>query len=97
MSEDDMVFTVEDVVKAIEEVNPNASSGSDEIPIRVLKECKLNVAKPIHLIWDCSFARGEVPNLYKESIVAPIHKKGSKFLAQNYRPVSLTSHIIKVF
>jgi hypothetical protein len=75
---------------------PPAGSGPDEIPIRVLKECKLTVAEPIYLIWDCSFSKSQVPSYYKESIVTPIHKKDSKFLPQNYRPVSLTSHIVFV-
>ena len=97
MSDDDMTFTKEDVIEAIDEVNPNAARGPDEIPIRVLKECKLTVAEPIYLIWDCSFTKSQVPSYYKDSIVTPIHKKGSKFLAQNYRPVSLTSHIVKLF
>ena len=39
MSDDDMTFTKEDVIEAIDEVNLNAASGPDEIPIRVLKEC----------------------------------------------------------
>jgi hypothetical protein len=97
MSDDDLTFTKEDVIEAIDEVNPNAASGPDEIPIRVLKECKLTVAEPIYLIWDCSFSKSQVPSYYKESIVTPIHKKDSKFLPQNYRPVSLTSHIVKLF
>ena len=31
------------------------------------------------------------------SHIAPLHKKGSKALPVNYRPVSLTSHIIKIY
>ncbi|KAG7178147.1 hypothetical protein Hamer_G003924 [Homarus americanus] len=32
----------------------------------------------------------------KESKVSPIHKGGSKGLAKNYRPVTLTSHPVKI-
>ena len=34
---------------------------------------------------------------YKRQIITPIHKKDSKALAENYRPIALTSHIIRTF
>ena len=40
---------------------------------------------------------GRVPKLYKTSPIAPLHKKGSYAIAANYRPVSLTSHVIKIY
>ena len=49
------------------------------------------------MIWSKSLASGEVSSFYKFSNVSPLHKKESKALASNYRPISLTSHIIKVF
>ena len=38
-----------------------------------------------------------IPQKLKESIIPPIHKGGSKADAANYRPVSLTSHLIKIY
>ena len=40
---------------------------------------------------------GTVPKFYKTSNIAPLHKKGSRAIAGNYRPVSLTSHVIKIY
>ena len=40
---------------------------------------------------------GYVPDFYKMSHIFPLHKKDSKSIAANYRPVSLTSHVVKVF
>ena len=40
---------------------------------------------------------GIVPQCYKLSRIAPLYKKGSKAIAANYRPVSLTSHIVKIY
>ena len=48
-------------------------------------------------MWNTSLESGVVPSYYKVSYVAPLYKKGSHALASNYRPVSLTSHIIKLF
>ena len=38
---------------------------------------------------------GELPGDWKEANVVPIHKSGERILAQNYRPVSLTSIVVK--
>ena len=38
---------------------------------------------------------GEVPTSLKEAIITPINKGGSRGKASNYRPVVLTSHIMK--
>ena len=49
------------------------------------------------MIWQHSMSTGTVPKFYKTSHIAPIHKKGSRAIAANYRPVSLTSHVIKIY
>ena len=33
----------------------------------------------------------------KHGLIVPIHKNGEKLEAKNYRPVTLTFHLIKVF
>ena len=52
---------------------------------------------PLHMIWKKSLSRGEIPAILKTANIVPIHKGGSKGEAKNYRPVALTSHIIKIF
>ena len=41
--------------------------------------------------------KGIVPNELKQRTITPIHKGGNRSLAENYRPVALTSHVIKIF
>lgn len=95
---DDMLhFSEDDIVKAIEEITPNAASGPDEIPVLLLRNCKVALSRPIHILWSRSLENGLVPNFYKFSHVFPLHKKDSRAVAANYRPISLTSHIIKVY
>ncbi len=90
-------FSVSDIIKAIDDIKPDAASGPDEIPVSLLKNCKEAIAFPIHLIWSHSITTGQVPSFYKFSHVFPLHKKDSRALPANYRPISLTSHIIKVY
>merc|ERR1711874_705255 len=69
----------------------------DQFPSIILKKCREYLAEPIYLIWRISLDSSEIPEIYKTANVAPIHKGGSKGEAKNYRPVALTSHIIKIF
>ena len=49
------------------------------------------------LIWQESIQRGYIAKQYKQQIITPVHKKSSKADPANYRPIALTSHIIKIF
>ena len=49
------------------------------------------------LIWKDSVDTGFIPPVYKKQFITPVHKKDSRALPENYRPISLTSHIIKIF
>ena len=93
---DSIELTEDDFVKAINLVSSSAASGPDKFPISILKECKHQLAKPLCLIWTRSLETGEIPSKYLEQTIVPIFKKGNKSDPANYRPVSLTSHIIKL-
>ena len=84
--------TTEDIIAAINKITPNAAAGPDGL----LKNCKHQLALPLQLLCDMSLQTGSVPWLLKTGIVTPIYKGGSRGLAKNYRPVVLTSHLIKV-
>ena len=93
----DLEFNENSIIKAIEEVSNNAASGPDRFPATLMKNCKQQLAKPLYLLWRRSLDLGIIPEKLKVSAITPIHKGGSRKLAINYRPVALTSHIIKVF
>ena len=95
--DEDFVIEDDDILQAISEILSNSACGPDGIPAILLKQCKLELCKPINLIWSESFQSGVVPKFYKASYVTPIYKKGSRAIAVNYRPVSLTSHVMKIY
>ena len=94
---DDITFTREDVTKAIREVGEFSASADDDIPSMILKNCAEEISYPIFLIWQDSLNSGYIHQNFKNQLITPVFKKGSKAIAQNYRPISLTSHIIKTF
>ena len=96
-TEESLDFTIEDIIEAIGEVRQNSASGPDEVLAILLRNCKNSLAVPIQLIWSHSIDHGYVPDFYKMSHIFPLHKKDSKSIPANYRPVSLTFHVFKVF
>ena len=94
----DFTFTPADIMKAIEEIDENASCGENDIPAKVLRQCRAHLSYPIYLIWEESLKEGKIlsPHL-KDQLISPLHKKGSRADPAEYRPISLTSHLSKIF
>ena len=94
---EDFDFTEDDLQKAIGEVGTHSSAGPDRFPAVLLRNCKAVLTRPLFLIWRKSLDTGEIPELLKTSVITPIFKGGDKLKPKNYRPVALTSHLIKIF
>ena len=94
---EDIVFSATEIEEAIDELQAHAASGPDDFPAIVLKKCKLTISGSLYRLWRRSLDTGEIPQYLLNQKIVPIFKKGGKTDAQNYRPVSLTSHLIKIF
>ena len=88
-------FTAENVREKLNKLKPFKSSGPDSISPRILLQLADEICNPLAYIYRLSIESGEVPQDWKTANVTPIFKKGSKFQAGNYRPVSLTSVICR--
>ena len=78
------------VLKLLNKLKIHKASGPDGLSARVLKECSSEIAPILALIYNETLAQGTVPDDWRQANVAPIFKKGKKYDAANYRPVSLT-------
>ncbi len=94
---EEIYFDEEDIAEAIAEIRPASAAGPDGFPAILLKNCKEALSKPLYLIWRESLDFGRIPEILKSANIVPIHKGGNRGLPKQYRPVALTSHIIKVF
>ena len=92
-----ITFTIEDILAAIDEINIHASCPNYSIPAIVLIKCKHELALPLLTLWKESLNVGITPSFYKKQVINPTHKKGSRAIPSNYRPISLTAHEIKIF
>ena len=95
----DIIFTEREMIKAIQKLKENSGPGPDEIPAIFLSKTCNAIVKPLMIILRKSLDNGEIPTIYKMAHITPIHKGGkkSKLKPENYRPVSLTSHIMKIY
>ena len=78
------------VLKLLNNLKIHKASGPDGLSARVLKEYSSEIAPFLALIYIESLAQGTVPDNWRQANVAPIFKKGEKYDAANYRPVSPT-------
>ena len=82
----DLLIVEESVRKEIISLNVNKSCGPDDIsPLLLIK-----------LVDFVTFDSGTLPKDWKDAFVSPIYKKGARNLAENYRPISLTSIACKL-
>ena len=81
----------------MKDINPDSAPGPDKFPAVLLHNHAEALAKPLLIIWRRSLDENKMPWESLISIITPIHKGGDKGLPENYRPVALTSHLIKVF
>ena len=94
---EDIDFTEDNFIQAINLIPSHSAGGPDKFPACIFKECKNEIVKPLFLIWRQSLDSGEIPHKYLQQCIIPIFKKSNKGKPENYRPVSLTAHLIKIF
>ena len=93
----DFAIDFRTVRKILSSINENKSQGPDGINGKILKNCASSIAYPVTLLFNLSFSQGQIPSEWKLANIVPIHKKGDKTKVENYRPISLTSLIMKIF
>jgi hypothetical protein len=88
-----------DVKLLLSKLDVSKSMGPDEIHPKILKFLSSNedFINTITTLFNKCIKDENIPCIWKTAIVIPIHKKGSIHLPSNYRPVSLTCILCKVY
>ncbi|MGK2863852.1 MAG: RNA-directed DNA polymerase [Chitinophagaceae bacterium] len=90
--------TCDDEVQKAILASSDATCELDLMPTKILKECLPVLVKPITIIINKCFSEGKFPSIFKQALVAPLHKKHSlpKDELNSYRPISNLSFLSKV-
>ena len=93
---EDIIITASIVFDELNKLKTDKSPGPEGWPLCIFKECSEHLSIPLSILFYKSFQSGVLPSEWRIAFVTPIHKKGSQHLTSNYRPVSVTSTVVKV-
>ncbi len=92
-----ITFSEDDVRRELKRVNVRKAAGPDGITGRVLRSCADQFAGLFTSIFNESLATSVVPTSFKKSVIIPVPKNSKPSCLNDYRPVALTSTVMKVF
>ena len=93
----DAEFTVNEIKNAVFHQKNNKASGPDEICAEILKTSFDYICPFLLKLYNRIFNRAEYPRDWGTSIITPIYKGGNKNIASNYRGITLTNILAKIY
>jgi len=90
-------FDISDVEKGLSRLKGNNSIGPDGISGDFLFSIRSSICFPLWLLFRKSLDSRSYPEILKLSSITPIFKSGDISNVANYRPITIISHIGKLF
>ena len=79
-----IIFSTDDVLTIIRNLDPNKAPGHDMRRIRMIKICDTSICRSLKLIFQPCLESGKVPIVWKKLNAVQVHKKGDKHILKNY-------------
>ena len=95
-ADDEVDFTVEDVIALLKHINVYKSSVIDYVPTFVLKDCFEVLVHQLTYMFNQSLRMGIFPPSWSVATITPIPKIGNKCFVNNWRPISIIPLIGKL-
>lgn len=91
-------FPVEEIEKAISQMQSGKAVGPDEIPTDLWKQCSETSAVFLCILFNKIKNGNQMPEAFRESFLLPFFKgKGDSRACGNYRGIKLICHTLKVW
>ena len=88
-------FTKDDILRIINNLDPNRAHGHDNISICKLKICGDSICRPLKIIFKTFLSTDNFHLEWKKNNIVPIYKKGDKQTVINYRSISLSLFVVQ--
>jgi len=87
----------DDIVCAIKELKSSLTVGVDQVPAFIIKGCSEPLIYPLLILFNLSIKSNCFPDVWKQTKIIPVHKKGNITDCNNYRPIAILSPFSKIF
>ena len=89
--------TRRELYKVIDKPPTQKLAGPQYIPSWALKDCKLSIGTHLQFAIKECMNTNTFPEILNGAYVTPIYKKGDRHNTENYRPISVTPTLAKIF
>ena len=93
----DIELTADMFEFAMKSMKVTSAPGPDGVPAYLYYKFAKALAPPLLIIWQHSLETGLLPEETALAYITPILKSVDRSVPANYRPVSLTNHLTKIF
>ena len=81
--DNDIVFTVDDIITLVKDIDVHKSSGIDFLPTFILKDVFEVIPTQLSYLFNKSISQGIFPGSWAIATITPIPKSGNKHVINN--------------
>ena len=90
-------FTIKEIDQAVKHLKRGKAAESDDIKSDYILCEHNNLKYVMKELFNKLYSIGFFPTEWSTGVIVPIHKRGDKYNPQNYRGITLTSTMSKIF
>lgn len=90
-------ITLDEVLVVLKGLKNNKAPGLDGIPYEFFKNASLSFLELLVAKFNQTLCSGLVPECFERSIIVPLFKKGDPNVPANYRGISFSNSVAKIF
>ena len=90
-------ITVEEVSKLFSKCKVGKAWGPDNLCTRILKKCCAELAPVFCKLFNLCLDKETLPDIWKLSAICPLPKTANPKCSNDFRPIALTSVVMKIF